>query len=54
MGANSKERQSNIQYNFKQIINSLIPALHRFFIHSSNRTNAAESLISGEDIKWME
>jgi hypothetical protein len=45
MGANSKERQSNMQYNFKQIINSLFPALHRFFIHSSNRCNASQSLI---------
>lgn len=43
-----------MQYNFKQIINSLFPALHRFFIHSSNRCNASQSLIQGDDIPWME
>jgi hypothetical protein len=35
IGANARERQARLDYNFKQIINSLFPAMHRYLMHAA-------------------
>lgn len=33
IGANAKERQTKLDYYFKQITNSLFPAMHRYMMY---------------------
>lgn len=47
IGANARERQANLDYNFKQIVNFMFPAMHRYFM----RTAVYESDLFGKDIK---
>jgi hypothetical protein len=35
IGANARERQARLDYNFKQIINSLFPAIHRYLMNTA-------------------
>jgi hypothetical protein len=35
VGANAGERRARLDYNFKQIINSLFPAMHRYLMHAA-------------------
>lgn len=35
IGANGKERQANINYNFKQIVNSMFPAIYRYLFNAA-------------------
>lgn len=59
IGANGKERQSKLEYNFKQIINSLFPAGHRYFMHSAvykkdlfAENVTPETLVQAGEGKW--
>lgn len=38
IGASGKERQAKINYFFKNIINTLFPALHRYLLHIASRS----------------
>jgi hypothetical protein len=35
IGANARERQANLDYSFKQMINAIFPAMHRYLLHAA-------------------
>ena len=35
IGAVGTERQANLSYNFKQIVNSMFPAMYRYFLNTA-------------------
>ncbi|CAM6002464.1 unnamed protein product [Sphagnum balticum] len=35
LGADARERQANLEYTFKQIVNSMFPALHRYMMRTA-------------------
>lgn len=36
MGADGRERQAKLDYNFKQIINSIFPASYRYLLNTAH------------------
>ena len=54
IGASGRERQARINYNFKNIINTLFPALYRYILSTSVHQKDLFSIGNDDNISWTQ